>query len=416
MLQTIKLKGGALYVSVIISILISIILSLFIVIAHYNTRSIQSQTSLFQLQLSLESGFEIAGSTYYSAIYNHIWQKIPDTNDSVMVKKMPWGCFTIIDVKAKSAHFNLQKTGLFGCSSTTDTALLITEQNHPLSLAGNIKFNGSCYLPKAGIKPAYVQGNGFSELSAIRPFIKPAPTYLTLIDGNYLKGLENSQSGINPYTDSICSFIPDLLNQPFQQKTVVIQQGSVMLNEQVLSNNIKIISSNVIAVENSCQLNHILLIARKVIFKKGFKGTVHVIAKDSIVTEDNCEFDYPSSFCIYSPRPIYDSKNIRGIFFGSHCKLKGGMLAANDKDNTSAILIRLNDNFELIGNLYSSNYAQVQGNIYGSVLCQSLLLQTPSAVYENYLMNCVIDPKTYGLNLVVPKWFKEKKYTCAKWF
>ena len=416
---TIKLKGGALYVAVIISILISIILSLFIVLAYYNVQSVQSQNSLMQLHLSMEGGFEIAQSNFYNNSSGNTWQKMPYNNDSVMVKKMAWGCFTLVDVKAKNAHFNIHKTGLFGAPSTMDTALMVTEQNRPIGLAGKIKFNGACYLPKAGVKSAYIEGTSFSVLNSIRPYIKQAPSYIPEIDENYLKTIEESQSVLNPYTDSLISFIPDVLVQSFQKKTSVIQQSSLTLNAQILSNNIKIIASDLITIENTCQLNNVLLIARKVVFKKGFKGIVHVIAKDSIVTEDECEFNYPSSFCVYSnvnsirPNPI-----VRGIFFGMKCKFKGGLLAVNNASQSSRMLIKLNRDFELIGNAYSSNYTDAQGSLYGSVFCQTLLLQTPSGVYENHLLNCLIDPKTYGVNLTVPNWFKEKNKTatCAQWF
>jgi hypothetical protein len=414
-----KLKGGALYVAIIISILISIILSLFIVIAYHNVQSVQAQNSLMQLNQSLESGFEIAQSAYYNPNSGASWQKMPYNNDSVIVKKMAWGCFTIVDVKAKNSHFNLHKTGLFGSDASMDKALIVAEQNKPIGLAGKIKFNGSCYLPKAGVKSAYIEGTSFSDLNSIRLYIKQAPAYIPEIDENYLKSIEQTQLELNVYTDSLIAFIPEVLNQSFKQKTAVIQQGSVTLNSQMLSGNIKVIASNIITVENTCQLNNILLIARKVIFKKGFKGTVHVIAKDSIMTEDECEFNYPSSFCVYSnSSSIIANPLVRGVFFGTQCKFKGGLLAANNKTNSSRMMIRLNKQFEMIGNIYSSDYADAQGNLYGSIFCKTLLLQTPSGVYENHLLNCMIDPKRYGANLAVPKWFKQKenKSVCAQWF
>ncbi len=419
MLTHIKLKGGALYVSVIISILISIILSLFIVVAYYNTRSVQSQASLTQLQLSLDSGFEIAKSNYYSSYTNYGWQKMPYNNDSVLVKKMAWGCFTLIDVKAKNTHFNLQKTGLFGCYASPDTALFMVDQNKPIGLAGKIKVTASCYLPKAGIKSAYIEGVSFSDLNSIKPYIKQAPNDIPQIDEAYLKDIEQTQSKLNPYTDSLISFIPDVLNHSFKHKTAVVQQGSVFLYSQVLTNNIKIIASDVITIENTCQLNNVLLIARKVIFKKGFNGNVHVMAKDTIITEEECVFNYPSSFCVYShSTEKSNSPLVRGIFFGEKCQFNGGLLAFNNKPKSSKMVIRSNKQFQLMGNLYSSDYAETQGNIYGTAFCKSLLLQTPSAVYENHLLNCLIDPEKYGKNLVVPNWFtqKEKQYVCAKWF
>lgn len=414
-----KLKGGALYVSVIISILISIILSLFIVVAHYNTRSVQAHNSETQLRLSLESGFEIAQSDYYNSANTGVWEKMPYNNDSVSIKKMAWGCYTLIDVKARNAHFRLSKTGLFGTAAWKDTAIVLAEQNRQIGLAGKIRIYGNCFFPKAGVKSAYIEGNGFSDLNTVRPHLRPAPDHIPDLDEHYLETIAQSQSGLNPYTDSLLSFMPDLWNQSFSCRSAVLQQGTIKLNNQVLSNNIRLIASDVITVENSCQLTNVLLIARKVIFKKGFKGTVHVISKDSIVTEDECVFDYPSSFAVYSAQvPDSARGKVRGIFFGKDCKFKGGLLAANDKKELSRMVVKLNKGFQLVGNVYSSDYADIQGVLYGSVCCKSLLLQTPSGVYENHLFNCLVDPKRYSSGLSVPAWQKQKEHLvlCARWF
>ena len=419
MIVTIKLKGGALYIAIIISILISVVLTLFIVLAYHNIQSIQVQSSVSQLELSLESGFELSKSAYFVKENQNRWQKLPYNNDSIAVKKLQWGCFQLISVNAKNVHHRLNKTGLFGGAATTDTALMVSEQNKPIGLAGKIKFLGSCYLPKAGIKTAYIEGTSFSDLNALRPFIKPAPNTIPSIDESFLKDVTETQSELNLQTDSLIDFIPDVLNNSFKHKTVVVQQGSIVLNSQTLSNNIKLIASNTITIDNTCQLNNVLLIARKIIFKKGFKGIVHAIAKDSIVTEDECEFNYPSSFCAYNSTAISSSNNtIKGIFFGEKCKFEGSILAVTNRESAYKSVIKLNKQSQLIGSAYSSNYCDVQGNIYGTIICSSVLLQTPSAVYENHLLNCLLDPKKYGTHLVVANWFtsKQKQYLCAKWF
>ena len=43
------------------------------------------------------------------------------------------------------------------------------------------------------------------------------------------------------------------------------------------------------------------------------------------------------------------------------------------------------------GQVYSNGYADIEGTIFGSVMCASIILSTPSSVYENHLLNAVID-------------------------
>jgi hypothetical protein len=420
MINDIKLKGGALYIAIIISILISIVLSLFISLAYYNNQAILVHSSSSQLQLSVESGFEISKSSYFSSEKQNRWQKMPYNNDSVLVKNLQWGCYQLVSVFAKNTHHRLSKTGLFGSQATPDTALMVIEQNRPIGLAGKIKFKGGCYLPKAGIKTAYIEGTSFSDLNALRPFIKNAPNSIATIDELFLKEITNIQSELNLYNDSLLSFIPENYTHSFQNKTAVVQQGSIILSSQVLSNNIKLIASNTITVDKGAQLNNVLLIARKIIFKKGFKGIVHAIAKDSIITEEECEFNYPSSFCVYNANSKTNINNntITGVFFGETCLFEGSILACNAKNSFSKSLIKFNKKFILIGSAYSSNYCDAQGSLYGTVMCETVLLQTPSAVYENHLLNCLLDSKTYSAHLAVANWFstKQKQRLCAKWF
>lgn len=413
-LKHIKLKGGALYVAIIISILISIVLSLFIVLAQYNIRSLQDQAYTRQLHFTLNSGFELAKSDFSSV---NQWQKMPNCNDSVRVNKQLWGAFYMLDIQAKNKHHQLRQTGLYGARQSTDTALLLTEQNRPIGLAGKIIFKGSCYLPVAGIKSAYIEGTSFSDLNSLRPFIRKAPDALPAINEHYLKALEITQAELNQAQDSLLTVMPASLTHSFKQKTAILQQSSIHIDNQQLSGNIKCIANDIIIVDASSQLDHILLIARKVVFKKGFTGRVHVIARDSVVTEDDCHFNYPSSFTVYNGKTQPGTNPfVCGIFFGEGCSFAGSLLACENPKNQARMMIRVNRKFQLIGSMYSSNYADVQGSIFGNAFCRTLLLQTPSAVYENHLLNCRIDPKTYGSNMCVADWFgdKQKQLLCAQ--
>ena len=413
-----KLKGGALYISILLSILISIILSLLLSLAYYTNRSIQSRLTLEQLQRTLQSGFEMANSNHYSFDKEVTWQKMPYNNDSLRIKKMLWGCYTLINITAKNTHFNFVKTGLFGCLSSKDTALLATEQNKPVIFSGFIKFNGTCYLPGSEIKTSIVDTNGRVDMEPLKPFIKRSDVSLPLIDVAYKKEIQKTQNKFNLLNDSLASSVPAQWDQLFQHKTLIVNDSCFFLTRQILSNNIKLVASDLVSIENTCQLSDILIVARKIIFKKGFRGKVHAIASDSIVIEENCLFDYPSSFCVNSTfKSTGPIPPTRGIFFDSDCTFKGALLAIKTGEGDSKMVIKVRKHFELTGNIYSSDNAGIQGRIYGTVLCKAFLFETYAGSYENYLVNCLVDPKKFAAGLIVPDWFSSthKSNSCAKW-
>lgn len=79
-------------------------------------------------------------------------------------------------------------------------------------------------------------------------------------------------------------------------------------------------------------------------------------------------------------------------------------------------MVKLNADAEIYGIVYSSNYAHLQGKIFGTAFCDKLLIKTESAVYENYMMDCEIDPKKYANSMVVPGIFSGKSVNkCCKW-
>ena len=57
------------------------------------------------------------------------------------------------------------------------------------------------------------------------------------------------------------------------------------------------------------------------------------------------------------------------------------------------------------GHIYSNGYVDLKGTVDGSLMCNKIVLKTASSVYENHLLNAVIDAtrlsKYYvGINLV----------------
>src|ERR1700741_2342955 len=128
-----KLKGGALYMALIISIVTGIILSSFILIGHYNQKQVISHSVLTQLRLNLESGVQMAQSESFSTNLNNKWQKIYFNDDSIRIKKIKWGSFDVINVETKKGKLSLKQSGLYGTYSFKDTSIIIADNGRPIA-------------------------------------------------------------------------------------------------------------------------------------------------------------------------------------------------------------------------------------------------------------------------------------------
>lgn len=403
----IKLKGGALYIAILVSIIIGIILCMFIMIANYNQRSVTVYAQTSQLYYNLQSAFEIAQSEYFTEEKNDQWIKNTLNDDSLRIKKIHWGAYLLITAQTKNRHQSISECGLYGTSMPSDTGLMISDNGRPVGMSGAIIFKANCYLPKSGIKAAFIEGQSFVNSPQNNGFTKASPMQIPLLETRIIEKINKQQSDINLYTDSVVSFLPQNYMRSFSNKTAVWECSLARLSNISFKNNIKIIAKD-IEIDSSCHLENVLIVCGKIKFKNGFKGKVHVIASDSIVMDRQCEFNYPSSFVLL---PKDNQANAFSyIAINEECKFYGGMLAINKNSDpgSSKVFIKLNGKSEVNGFIYSANYLHLEGKVNATVICDKLLLKTPSAVYENHMLACEIDPKKYSHLLAIPQIFKSR--------
>lgn len=405
-LLNLKVQGGALYIAILISIIIGILLTFFILISKFNQRTVTIFLQSSQLQQNLNSGFEIAKSNYFTDELNNKWLKNYTNDDSIRVKKNQWGAYLLITVDTKNRHQKISKCGLYGTFLPSDTALMISDNGRQVGVSGNVIFKANCYLPKAGIRPAYIEGQSYNGSGGNTQFIKTSPVIIPGTNENFRKSIENQRNISQTQQDSIAENITQATDQSFTKKTLVYTIGSTTLKNISFKNNIKLIGKNII-IEANCHLENILIVCDKINFKEGFKGSVHVIARDTIIMEKKCEFTFPSSFVLSDQNS--NTPSLKLIQLNEDCQFYGGIIALGNLANPNAgkVFVKLHSKSEINGLIYSSDYAHIEGKINGTIICNNLLLKTPSAVYENHLLGCEIDPKKYSHLLSVPVIFNK---------
>jgi len=409
-----KVKGSALYIAIIISVVIGVLLSMMLLISRYSKLQVTKFEQFSQLVLDLNSGFELAGSDFFGSAYNNKWIKNTYNDDSIKVCLSQWGAYRLINVIAKNRNEQVSGTGLYGVFASSDTGLVVNENNRQIGVCGNIKFKGNCYLPSAGIKPIYIDGASTRITDENNAHIKTVKSELQVLSDHFMNGIKLAKEEARIGTDSFLLFLPQKINQSFSKKTITIIVPGNDLKNVAFENNIKIIGQNELIIDYSSHLENVLIVCRKVRFRSGFNGTVHVISTDSIIIEKDCVFNYPSSF-VLNPGP----NGVRGaIVFKDACDFSGAIIAfQNTTSSNSNVMVKLNKDCTIAGLIYSSGYLQAQGLINGTMLCRNLLVESNSSIYENAIYNCEIDPARYAGVLVVPGLFNERsELICCKKF
>lgn len=410
-----RVKGGALYSAIFISIIIMVFLSLMILLSYQNSRTTLQVLQTSQLHCNLNSAFEIAQSAYFTDNLNHHWIKNTFNDDSIRVRRSSWGAYWLICAETKNRHEGLTQSGIYGVGITADTALMLVDNSRPLGLSGRVVFKANCYLSTAGIRPAYIEGLSYSGNAQNNTFIRKALASIPELNATLVKGMKAQQS-LSPVTDSLSAGLPEQFNQSFSKKTVVVECNGSYLTKKNWRNNLKLVSASALVIDSTCHLDNVVIVAPKVKFLKGFKGRVHVIVSDSITVEEKCTFLYPSSFVLLNDN--LHGEGVKTIYFKNDCLFFGGIIAwrsGNMGNNSTRVFIKLDGTSQYNGFVYSSDYLHLEGEVNATVIASTLLLRTPSAVYENHLINCELNPKKWSQILAIPPAFKQlTKLTCCQ--
>lgn len=392
------LKASSLFYAVVISLIISIVSSSLILFAYLTKIESEKLEISQQLRLNVDSGINLLLSNQSIVAINS--EKEIDLfgkgNDKVKLGRKYWGAYEVVFSNASFKNESISRVVLSGNSpdSSKKYSLYMADEDKPLALCGKTKIKGTTFLPKAGVKRAYIEGQNFIGANLIDGIIKQSDKFIPEFNKETLVNIKNlldkKSVGIN---DSVIAIGTELsenfVTNNFNNKTIVYSsEVTLKISSGIYTGNIAIFSSKQISISNAAVLNDVILAAPKIIIEKGFKGNLQAFASDSIILEKEVSLYYPSVLGIVKSEKI----KIATIVLNGKDSISGSLFSykgTNDALSQTAIILK-KDTF-VQGEVYTNGYADIQGNIYGSLTCSKIMLSTPSSVYENHLLNAIID-------------------------
>ena len=389
-------KAGALFVAVTISFVIAVLSSMLIIMAyHYK---IQNRENLLQkkLERNVISALTLLMSNVESTGQKSLLDLYQEESDSVEIKKYSWGVFEVATVKAFSGRYSVTKSVEYGYKPNDNASLAIylADLSRPINLCGKTKIVGNCSLPEAGVKRGYIEGKSFEGTTMINGSVSTSKNALPPLNKEIIKKLssyfEEGAFSSNEYKRrEITSF--DTLVNSFLDSTVLIDMnGGNTISGKFISGNVIVHSKKPISIDKNTTLEDIIIVAPSIKFVKGFIGNVQAFATDSILVEEACKLNYPTALGLFkkdhkTTQPfikIQKEARLSGIAFTSQSEF------VSDLQQT---LIAVDKEAVLIGQLYVDGFADIKGEVNGTVWCNKFLLKTSSSVYENHLLDAVIN-------------------------
>ncbi|MDQ3192429.1 MAG: hypothetical protein M3Q58_12620 [Bacteroidota bacterium] len=392
------LKASALFYSIIVALIIALISCSLILFSYYNRLQFQSLQLQEQTILNSTSGINIllANSAFLSLNEQRIIDLYGNETDSVQLMRKHWGAFEIIVSRAFFKGFEVTKSAQVGADINSDaqTALYLADQDKPLSLCGKTIINGICYLPKAGVKRAYIEGQSFTGDQLINGKINESSKSLPEINKDLLES--NLGYFLNKYDekDSIIYIddheLGDSIIHAFIHNTILLYSiNKINLKNKYYRGNLRIVSAHSVFIPADAQIQDVLIYAPFVEIEEGFSGNIQIFATDSIHIGKKCSLNYPSVIALI--RTDKSPENIE-VSIGEETNFKGVILGYQENTNNKKQLrLVINKDAIIHGQVYANGHVELKGKIQGSLTCTKFILSTPSSVYENHLLNATID-------------------------
>ncbi|MBL4707503.1 MAG: polymer-forming cytoskeletal protein [Flavobacteriales bacterium] len=387
------LKAGSLLYAIFISLIIGSIATSFVLYSYYQ-----------KLRMAQYEGRIEAIERVHSAMNLLRTQEIKDFDpdktylfsrdeQAIQLQLEHWGGFYLATAKTSFRQSSFQESVLLGYKNETPFALYLADNNHPLSLCGDARVIGNSFIPQRGLKRAYIEGKSYSGKDLINgtkttsenkiPDLNdPLKDYLDRI---LLDGIPKEAHKVVSYNDVASEGVLES-QQSFQDSTLCYYSPErIYLYDGKLKGRIIVKSEESIYLEGTVFAEDILLIAPRIELAANFKGSIHLIASDTIIIGAYSELYYPSSILLESKRER------SAIIIQESAKIAGEVILYGTDNYTNKGVVSIKEAAELTGNVYSFDKVELRGKVKGSITCEKFILKTSSSIYENHLLDGVIN-------------------------
>lgn len=388
-----RVRSSALYISLIISMLIVLICGSLLMIAYIYRMQDKRQDRAILLRQNLRSGMQVLMSSSFppdtlmsTALFEAGAEGQMD--DRVLLEKRQWGIFELGLVRSFQDRDTLKRAFLMGTAPEDSLKVFyLADEDRPMSISGDSRITGTAYLPKSGIKAAYVESRGYEDKVLVHGTTRDSRREMPGIDEDLMNQLlallQPGRGGRKAVPDSA-------VNSFFNPVMDVHVAEPMQLDDFKAAGYVVLSSDSSILVGARAKLDKVILVAPYVRIADGFRGCVQVVASDSVVLGNSVQLRYPSALMLLKN----DTAKFQArIAVGKDSAIDGLLFARERERSEQMPLISIGQGSVLRGELWCSGYAELnkQVRVEGAVSVIRLMARLSGAIYENYLIDVKLD-------------------------
>lgn len=386
--MTVKLKSSSIYYALFLSMVIALILGSMVLFSGMN-RQLASQFELEEiLRNNAVSGIELAQANFSEMTNNQPvhTRLFGEGIDSVILEKQQWGAFTIVRSTAHHQSATFSKIALTGQSNNpNDPNLYVADQGRPLALCGDVRIEGHCMLPEAGLKRAYIEGKNYIGDQLIYGSYTAADRNIPPVDEAFLAQVYDMHAAVLPWDPG-----RDSVTVSFYEEGVhFVSDESIDLTNQVIRGQVIIESKDSIFVSAAAQLDHVILRSPIVYFEAGFTGSVQVFSSKRITLENNIRLLYPSVLGLIEED--FPTSSNATITLGPQSQVLGSVFLLSRQENFRLpVQLTIGREAQVDGLVYCKGRTQLEGTVNGHLYTDKFYLKTKASTYENHLLDAQV--------------------------
>jgi hypothetical protein len=385
------LKAGALYFSIIVAFIIAMICASLIMLAAHYRGSYLKEIRMARLSRNMDSGIAYVLAQNANAKENNIALDLfGDQTDSVLIEAKHWGIFTLATVKSFVLTDTLKRSFLIGQETTNDAvALYLSDEDRPLSVSGDTRITGNVEVPKAGLRKSYVDSRPYSGDQLVYGKITDSKRTLGGLEDMWIQEIE-TELDFDP------TKLPSLNGSneqvSFFAKAKRFNVSNLSQVNTQLSGQVILYSDTTVKISAAAKLDNTIIYARSILVADGFKGNCQLFARDSIVIGNDVNLGYPSVLGLVSKEKMVDQAKIT---LGKNNRFEGIIFSYEPKRSALQTQIALGEQSTVQGEVYATGLIKLgkQVKVAGKVSCNRFIMQTPATLYENFLIDVILNRK-----------------------
>jgi len=413
MMTSLKIKAGALQLTLFVSVVLALLLGAFILYVQLQNRIEKQHYFVQETIANAQKGVEYGLGN--KLLVNDSVSLLVEDDRSIKVRRTYWGMFEKVSSEATIKNFKFKKNAFIGVKKNLEKniALQLTDFNKPLVLVGETSIQGNAILPKQGVKSGYIAGVPFYGEQLIKGNISIGGK-LPKFPSEKKKYFKNIFSIPKTKSKFIDLNIKRQWQNSFNEETKIIYSNSDIHLEGVnLKGNIKIQSATKVTITASTKLTDVLIVAPIIEIKENVVGVFQAITSEELIVNEGVKLGYPSAL-VLAEKDKEGATFFMQISKGSHIK---GVVVYLGKDgfNNNEAQLFLDKEAEVTGEVYCNKNIELLGSVYGSVYAANFITSQSGSIYLNHIYNGTITIDKLPNEYVGLSFSKNDNKSVLKW-